>query len=124
MPAISFLPFLQNVPYSSRLLVALLVLLSIAAFGLTNLARENSPANPGPLGIELPWLVLVPGKSLYYPWVLLTAGLVELNIVEVSQGETVAFVMLGTQLESDKRDLEEDKGPKCSPPVCTVIARQ
>jgi hypothetical protein len=83
MPAISFLPFLQGVPASTRVLTALLVLFTAAAFGLETLARENTPSK-GPTGLELPWLVMVPGKSLIYPWTVLTAGLVELNIFEVS----------------------------------------
>lgn len=83
MPAISFLPFLQNVPSSTRLLTALLILFSLAGFGLQNLANENLP-KPGPAGLELPWLVLVPGKSLIFPWTVLTAGLVELSVFEVS----------------------------------------
>lgn len=82
MPAISFLPFLQNVPASTRLLTALLILFSLAGFGLTTLARENTP-NPGAVGSELPWLVLVPGESWRFPWVVLTGGLVELGVVEV-----------------------------------------
>ncbi|KAI9631800.1 eukaryotic integral membrane protein-domain-containing protein [Dioszegia hungarica] len=82
MPAISFLPFLQNVPSSTRLLTALLILFSLAGFGLQNLANENLP-KPGPAGLELPWLVLVPGKSLIFPWTVLTAGLVELSVFEL-----------------------------------------
>jgi len=33
----------------------------------------------------MPWLVMVPGESWKYPWVLLTAGWVELSVFEVSQ---------------------------------------
>ena len=30
-----------------------------------------------------PYLILVPGTSIFYPWSLLTAGLVETNLIEV-----------------------------------------
>lgn len=83
MPTINFLPFLKEVPSSTRLLTALVVVFSVAAFALESLAKENTPVKT-PTGLELPWLVLAPGKSWYYPWTLLSAGFVELTIIEVS----------------------------------------
>lgn len=82
MPAISFLPFLQTVPFATRILTLTLVLLTVSALLLSILAEQNSPAPPLP-GQELPWLVLIPGQSYWYPWTLLTAGFVELSIFEV-----------------------------------------
>jgi hypothetical protein len=84
MPAISFLPFLQTVPLATRLLTLTLVLTTIAAFVLDAYVRQDS-SDESVLGLNIPWLVLVPGVSWKYPWVLLTSGFVELSIVEVSR---------------------------------------
>ncbi|KAK1925279.1 eukaryotic integral membrane protein-domain-containing protein [Papiliotrema laurentii] len=82
MPAISFLPFLQTVPLATRLLTLTLVLTTIAAFVLDAYVRQDS-SDESVLGLNIPWLVLVPGVSWKYPWVLLTSGFVELSIVEL-----------------------------------------
>lgn len=82
MPAVSFLPFLQQVPFATRITTATLVLLSLAALLLSTLARQNTDG--GIPSVNLPWLVLVPGKSYWYPWTLLTAGWVELSFIGVS----------------------------------------
>ena len=79
MPAISFLPFLQTIPPATRLLTALLLVGSLAAFILM-FVRQDSGVEPP----RLSWLVLVPGESYWYPWTLLTAGWVEMTIFEVS----------------------------------------
>ncbi|WRT67598.1 uncharacterized protein IL334_004570 [Kwoniella shivajii] len=79
MPAISFLPFLSSIPLGTRLITLTVVLLSVIGQGLSYLALENS-ANPGSWGSQLPWLVMSPGESIWYPWTVLTAGLVELGI--------------------------------------------
>ncbi|OCF31254.1 hypothetical protein I317_06201 [Kwoniella heveanensis CBS 569] len=81
MPAVSFLPFLQTVPVGTRLITLTLVLLSVVGQGLSILAAQNTPASESTYkGIQLPWLVMVPGKSIWYPWTLLSAGFVELGI--------------------------------------------
>ncbi|WWD18284.1 hypothetical protein CI109_102734 [Kwoniella shandongensis] len=82
MPAISFLPFLQTVPLATRLLTLTLVLFTVVGLGSSYYTSQSS-SEPRIPGIDLPWLVLVPGKSLIYPWTFLTAGLVELNIIEL-----------------------------------------
>lgn len=84
MPAISFLPFLQTVPPATRILTALTVLFTVAALFLSQLAAQNSPVE-GIASLHIPWLVMVPGTSWRYPWVLVTAGFVELSVVEVSK---------------------------------------
>lgn len=33
--------------------------------------------------VFIPWLTLVPGSSLFYPWTFATSALVEVNIIEV-----------------------------------------
>ncbi|WWC88860.1 uncharacterized protein L201_003775 [Kwoniella dendrophila CBS 6074] len=80
MPAISFLPFLSSIPLGTRLITLTILLFSIIGQGLSYLARENSP-EPGSWGIQLPWLVMAPGISYWYPWTLFTAGLVELSLM-------------------------------------------
>lgn len=82
MPAISFLPFLQTVPFATRILTLTLLLFTISALFHSLLAGQNSPAPPLP-GQDMPWLVMIPGQSYRYPWTLLTAGWVELSVFEV-----------------------------------------
>lgn len=38
----------------------------------------------GAAPFSLPYLTLVPGTSIFYPWTLLTSGFVETNIIQVS----------------------------------------
>jgi hypothetical protein len=83
MPAISFLPFLQTVPMGTRLLTLNLVLFTMSGLLLATLAQQNR-STPSYPGIDMPWLLLVPGQSWKYPWTLLTAGWVELSLFEVS----------------------------------------
>ncbi|VDB86584.1 unnamed protein product [Peniophora sp. CBMAI 1063] len=42
------------------------------------------------LGIDTPWLTLIPGESYFFPWVLLTSCLVETTIIELAV--TLLFV--------------------------------
>lgn len=90
MPAISFLPFLQTVPWGTRILTALLVVSSLLQYSLAAVVRRNSAVDPS-YGHELPWLVLIPKTSWKFPWTLLTSGFVELNIIEVSIRMPVAY---------------------------------
>ena len=91
MPAISFLPFLQTVPVGTRILTALLAAGSLSALFL-DYAVSTSVTSL--YGLDIPWLVVVPGLSWKYPWTLLTAGFVELNIIQVSNA--VHFYTSGT----------------------------
>ena len=91
MPAISFLPFLQTIPFATRILTLTLITTTLAGILLNILIEENtadprveSPHHGLPWGVYLSWLVMVPGSSWKFPWVLLTSGFVELSIVEVS----------------------------------------
>jgi len=83
MPAISFLPFLHTVPWGTRALTLLIVAASLLQFGLASFVRNHESGSPPQYGHELPWLVFLPGISWKYPWTLLTAGFVELHILEV-----------------------------------------
>ncbi|KAK4685050.1 hypothetical protein P7C73_g5105, partial [Tremellales sp. Uapishka_1] len=103
MPAISFLPFLQTVPFATRILTLTLVFFSILALLLEILATENSPY-ASTTGSELPWLVMIPAQSWMYPWTLLTSGWVELNIYE--------FLVSVVSLPLAARYLERIWGPR------------
>ncbi|EIW87037.1 DUF1751-domain-containing protein [Coniophora puteana RWD-64-598 SS2] len=47
----------------------------------------------------LPWLTLVPGSSLFFPWTFLTSGLVELSIIELA----VSLIMIPASLRYFER---------------------
>lgn len=82
MPSVSFLPFLQQIPFATRIITLALVGTSLVALVLSTLAAQNT--NGGIPSVNLPWLVMVPGTSYWYPWTLLTAGWVELSVIGVS----------------------------------------
>jgi hypothetical protein len=82
MPSVNFLPFLQQIPFATRIITIALVVASLAALLLSTLAAQNTDG--GIPSVNLPWLVMVPGKSYWYPWTLLTAGWVELSFIGVS----------------------------------------
>jgi hypothetical protein len=82
MPSVSFLPFLQQIPFATRITTGALVGSSLVALTLSTLAAHNT--NGGIPSVNLPWLVMVPGESYWYPWTLLTAGWVELSFIGVS----------------------------------------
>ncbi|RXK36631.1 hypothetical protein M231_06094 [Tremella mesenterica] len=103
MPAISFLPFLQSVPLTTRLLVITQISLSLLVM-LYRLMVQGS---------DMPWLVLSPGKSWLYPWTLVTAGWVENNLVEL------AFSALSLGFAS--RYLERVWGPRELVRFCLVV---
>lgn len=79
MPAISFLPFLNTVPWGTRIVTGLLIAASAAYYGIRTTSAGSSPSFED----GIPWLVLMPRVSWKYPWTLLSAGFVELNIIEV-----------------------------------------
>lgn len=105
MPTYSFLPFLQNVPIGTRILTGTLVVFSLLhqvfshvgpyaqASSVSNLVRgalgngvgDEFPTGDG-IGLQVPpYLIVVAGKALWFPWTFLTAGWVETNIIQVSQ---------------------------------------
>ncbi|KAL7424326.1 hypothetical protein Q5752_000008 [Cryptotrichosporon argae] len=100
---LNILPALQAVPASTRILSLLLVAFSAAHFALAYLVAQNSPAPPRG-GAEVPWLTMRAAESWKYPWTLLTAGFVELNVVEV------IFSLLTLPLAA--RYLERAWGPR------------
>lgn len=109
MPAISFLPFLQNIPLGTKVITAVLLLASSAGIYVSTLAAQNSP-HPGLIGSQLPYLLLVPGESWKFPWVLLTAGFIELSLLEVSRRAKST-----SSLEGFHDDSEADCPSSCLP---------
>jgi hypothetical protein len=92
MPVISFLPFLQGIPYGTRILTSLLVAASLGAWFLSAYLelRHDGVVGAGRTGAArfavdvAPWLVIYPGRSWVYPWTLVTAPWIEGNLLEVS----------------------------------------
>ena len=100
MPAISFLPFLQTIPFATRILTLTLIASSLGTLLLSLIsARDAIPGSEIPPGsptsvvapkhglpwlVDASWLVLIPGQSWKFPWVLATSGFIELSMVEVS----------------------------------------
>jgi hypothetical protein len=82
MPSVNFLPFLQGIPFATRIITLSLISASLVAIALSYFAGQN--IDGGIPSVNLPWLVMVPGSSYWYPWTLLTAGWVELSVIGVS----------------------------------------
>lgn len=88
-------------PPATRLLTGLLVAFSLIGFLVRCVFTSSLPSSPssfpsgldspvGQYGIfspaprqDFPWLFLVPGKVIYNPWTLITAGFAEGNLFEV-----------------------------------------
>jgi hypothetical protein len=81
MPSVNFLPFLQGIPFATRIITLSLISASLVAISLSYIAGQN--IDGGIPSVNLPWLVMVPGSSYWYPWTLLTAGWVELSVIGV-----------------------------------------
>jgi len=81
MPSVNFLPFLQGIPFATRIITLSLISASLVAIALSYFAGQN--IDGGIPSVNLPWLVMVPGSSYWYPWTLLTAGWVELSVIGV-----------------------------------------
>lgn len=82
MPSVSFLPFLQTVPWGTRALTALVIVSSLSYYAAAHYVARGAATPPSPSDI-LPWVVLTPAVSWKYPWTLLTAGFVEITWIEV-----------------------------------------
>jgi len=82
MPSVNFLPFLQGIPFATRIITLSLITASLVGISLSYFAGQN--IDGGIPSVNLPWLVMVPGSSYWYPWTLLTAGWVELSVIGVS----------------------------------------
>ena len=83
----NFTSSLVALPPATRALTAGLVALSTLFFFLRlSLAPRDLKSILGATGdnsLAFPWLVLVPGSVLWYPWTLITAAFVETNFIEV-----------------------------------------
>ena len=86
--ALNLPPVLSSLPPGTRALTAMLVGFSSLLFLLK--LSSNPSDYKAILGaskdstLAFSYLVLVPGKVLYFPWTVLTAPFVEANLIEVS----------------------------------------
>ncbi|KZT43744.1 DUF1751-domain-containing protein [Sistotremastrum suecicum HHB10207 ss-3] len=71
------LQFISSTPTATKLYTALLLLLSSLYFFLH--WRQST----GPLPTPLPYLTVIPGLSFWFPWTFLSAGFVEISIIEL-----------------------------------------
>ncbi len=76
MVVLSFAPlqFVSSIPLATRVFAAATVLFSLLYYFL-------QWSNDG--SFSAPYLVLIPGSSLFYPWTLLTSAFAETSIIEV-----------------------------------------
>lgn len=85
---VSLPPVLASLPPATRALTALLIGCSTFFFLLhLSLAPTDLKGIFGASAddtLAFPWLVLVPGSVVWYPWTLVTGAFVESNLVEVS----------------------------------------
>lgn len=42
--------------------------------------------------VDIPWLTLVPGRSIFYPWTFATSALVEITVIEVCHIDPLTFL--------------------------------
>lgn len=77
---------LLSLPPATRILTGLLISLSTLLFLLRIVFSPNDLKRvfgaTEDTTLAFPWLVLVPGSALWYPWTLALAGFVESNLVE------------------------------------------
>lgn len=67
----------MNIPPVTKAFTVITVLLSGTYLYLSSQAINHEDPN------SLPYLVLVPGTGIWYPWTIITAGFVEIHIIEV-----------------------------------------
>ncbi|GAB7350163.1 hypothetical protein MBLNU459_g0828t1 [Dothideomycetes sp. NU459] len=77
-----------NIPPLTRSLLVLLLTLSLLNSSLRY--RQWTPATTW-TSLSVPYLALVPGQSLAYPWVMLTSALVEQNLVSFAASALTIF---------------------------------
>ena len=84
MAVLSFAPvqFISSIPPATRAFTAATVVFTALYYFLVFTGNE---------GFAAPYLVLIPGSSLFYPWVFLTSAFVETSIVEVRSYKGIAF---------------------------------
>jgi Eukaryotic integral membrane protein (DUF1751) len=76
-------PFRINIPPLTRLLLLLLVGLSLI-YQAINFRHANAPSARG-------WIVLIPGVSIFYPWVYASSALAEENVLTMLVGGATIF---------------------------------
>lgn len=68
------LQFVASIPPVTRAFTAATIVASLVYYWLWWTSDEN---------FSVPYLVLVPGKSLFYPWTFITSAFVETSVFEV-----------------------------------------
>ncbi len=68
------LQFVASIPLATRVITAATIVLSLAYYFLRWSGTQVT---------ALPWLVLLPGSSIFYPWTFLTSAFVESTVLEV-----------------------------------------
>ncbi|KAI9804801.1 MAG: hypothetical protein M1825_001169 [Sarcosagium campestre] len=76
------MPFRINIPPLTRILLVVLL-----GFSILSTAIRYTPGSDK----SVPYLTIVPQLSLFYPWVLLTATFVELNVFTLSIAAATIF---------------------------------
>ena len=79
------LDYISSTPIVTRVLTASTLFASLLYFFL----RWH-----GEKAYSLPYLTLVPGSSIFYPWTFFTAGLVETNIIQVRSIDCILITRL------------------------------
>jgi Eukaryotic integral membrane protein (DUF1751) len=87
-----------NLPPLTRILLAILLGLSVLTGALRYRLWNAQPGGGGdgpsePSSIAVPYLTIVPQLSILYPWVLVTAALVEQNLFALAI--TAATILYG-----------------------------
>ena len=76
-----------NIPPCTRILLVLLIGFSLVYQAASYRARSLGNANSN----VIPWIILIPQYSVFYPWVFVTATLAEYNIITLSIAGTTFF---------------------------------
>nr|BDS00033.1 hypothesis protein 2 [Mycoleptodonoides aitchisonii] len=76
MAVLSFAPlqFVASIPPATRAFTAVTIAFSLLYYFLAWTSNDD---------FSVPYLVLVPGSSIFYPWTFLTSAFVETNVIEV-----------------------------------------
>ncbi|KAI0361426.1 eukaryotic integral membrane protein [Trametes cingulata] len=68
------LQFVASIPLATRVITAATIVFSLLYYFLRWSGYEAA---------SMPWLVLIPGSSIFYPWTFLTSAFVESTIIEL-----------------------------------------
>lgn len=78
------LQFVASIPLATRVITAATIVLSLFYYFLRWSGTQVT---------ALPWLVLLPGSSIFYPWTFLTSAFVESTVLEVRATSFLYFAL-------------------------------